>query len=95
MECGMQGAERGVQGLGRKLVRVVAEDSDWSRRLSPQTMMVVSQGDAEPYFTGILDANGEPMYRFPEKVPMGFQGPQRMTEEEYAAWRFEQDGCHE
>jgi hypothetical protein len=80
---------------GRRVVRVIGDEGtvEWER-LSPQSMVVIESPEGEAYFTGILDENGDPLYRFPEKVPMGFQAPRAMTEEEYAAWRYGQDGCH-
>lgn len=35
----------------------------------------VHEGDPTPVPIGLLDASGVPIYRVPEKVVLGFQGP--------------------
>lgn len=32
----------------------------------------VFEEDGDPEFTGLYDADGNPLYRFPDKVPIGF-----------------------
>lgn len=39
---------------------------------SEQTTITVYEQEAQPEKTGLLNAQGEPLYRVPEKVRMGF-----------------------
>jgi hypothetical protein len=43
----------------------------------PHPTTVVHETDRTPERTGILDANGTPLYRVRETVPFGFQGVKR------------------
>lgn len=44
----------------------------WERPATVQTSMTVYERDDEPENTGLVDANGTPLYRMPEKRKIGF-----------------------
>jgi hypothetical protein len=46
-----------------------SETHSWAERPTCQ----VVEADPTPQATGLLDASGTPLYRLPNRVPMGFQ----------------------
>ncbi len=59
------------KSLGIRLL-AVEEDDDWGlARLDLPTVTVYVEDDG-PERTGLLDAQGRPLYRVRERVPMGF-----------------------
>ena len=56
----------------RKAYRSEDEDG-WQDR---PTISVI-QDDDEPAETGLLDANGTPLYRVKDSIPVGFRGKQQ------------------
>ncbi len=45
-------------------------DADWG--YSNDRSMEVIASDEGPIRTGLVDANGTPLYRLPERIPLGF-----------------------
>jgi hypothetical protein len=55
--------------------RYAARPRAWvSATDEPETLptCVVIEADDEPVFIGLYDADGDPLYRFSERIPLGF-----------------------
>lgn len=46
--------------------------NDYYETLSSRPSETVLEDDPTPKATGLLDANGVPLYRLPDRIPLGF-----------------------
>lgn len=54
---------------------IVFDNGPWDWRKSQTADVAIS--DDTPINTGLLDARGNPLYRLPDKVPLGYAIPLR------------------